>query len=135
MNVTSTDTDPEMAVDIANTVVETFKEKIPDILDVDNVSVLSPAQLKADPSPVSPRPKLNIAIAIVLGGMVGIGLAFLLEYMDNTVRTEDDVEKKLGLPVFGSISHIDEDDIKRMQPFQQQQMNRGELGGTEKKTV
>src|SRR5699024_4285798 len=103
VSVTATDTDPVMTVKIANTVVETFQEEIPDILDVDNVKILSPAEIKADPSPVSPRPKLNIAIAIVLGGMVGVGLAFLLEYLDNTVRSEEDIEKKLGLPVFGTI--------------------------------
>src|SRR5699024_9372891 len=66
VNVTATDTDPGLAVNIANTVVETFQEEIPDILDVDNVKILSPAELKEDPSPVSPRPLLNIAIAIVL---------------------------------------------------------------------
>src|SRR5699024_3820577 len=86
VNVTATDTDPEMSVNIANSIVETFKEEIPDILDVDNVKILSAATVKPDQVPVSPRPKLNIAIAIVLGGMVGVGLAFLLEYLDNTIR-------------------------------------------------
>lgn len=134
VNVTATDTDPEQAVNIANTIVETFQSEIPDILDVDNVSVLSAAELKEDPTPVSPRPKLNIAIAIVLGGMVGVGLAFLLEYLDNTVRTEEDVENKLGLPVFGSISHMDDGDVRgaqqmmKQQQFQQRPSNKG--GGT-----
>lgn len=135
VNVTATDTDAALAADIANTVVETFQEEIPDILDVDNVKILSSAKLKADPTPVAPRPKLNISIAIVLGGMVGVGLAFLLEYMDNTVRTEDDVEQKLGLPVFGTISHVDDGDIRREQTgIQQQNVKRGGLDGTEQKT-
>lgn len=139
VNVTVTDTDPDMAADIANSIVGTFKEDIPEILDVDNVSILTEATVKPDQSPVSPHPKLNIAIAIVLGGMVGVGLAFLLEYMDNTIRTEEDVEKKLGLPVFGSISHIDADDVR---PDQYQfgtsntQINRGGgLNDSEKKTI
>lgn len=138
VNVTVTDTDPDMAADIANTTVETFQEEIPDILDVDNVKVLSAAAVKPDQPPVSPRPKLNIAIAIVLGGMVGVGLAFLLEYMDNTVRTEDDVEKKLGLPVFGSISHIDDGDIHQDQYQFGSKPNvkqGGGFSGTKKETV
>src|SRR5699024_11495820 len=89
--------------------------------------------VKPDPTPVSPRPVLNIAIAIVLGGMVGVGLAFLLEYLDNSIRTEEDVEKHLGLAVFGSISHIDDEDIRNVQHNfahqQQQQQNAHRRGG------
>ncbi|MEC0304543.1 capsular biosynthesis protein, partial [Terribacillus saccharophilus] len=52
------------------------------------------------------------AIAIVLGALVGIGLVFLLEYLDNTIKTEADVEKRIGIPVIGVISHMTEEDIK-----------------------
>lgn len=140
VNVTITDEDAEQGTNIANTIVNTFKDEVPDILNVDNVSILSEAEMKPDPSPVSPRPLLNIAIAIVLGGMVGVGLAFLLEYMDNTVRTEDDVESKLGLSVFGTISHINDGEIRReqqqflKQQNQQSTTKRGGMIGTQKET-
>ena len=39
--------------------------------------------------------------------MAGVGLAFLLEYLDNTVKTEQDIEKILGLPVLGTIAVMD----------------------------
>ncbi|MUK87403.1 capsular biosynthesis protein [Ornithinibacillus sp. L9] len=112
VTVTATDTDPELATEIANTTVQVFQDEIPDLMNVDNVHVLSPAVTPANPSPVNPKPMLNIAIAIVLGAMVGVGIAFLLEYLDTTVKTEDDIEKRLGVPVLGTISHVDDSDLR-----------------------
>jgi len=136
VTVTATDPDPNMARDIANTTVATFQEKIPDIMSVDNVSILSEAEMNGNPSPVSPKPMLNIAIAIVLGGMIGVGLAFLLEYFDNTIKTEKDIEEKLGVPVLGVISHVSDDDIQVNQ-FQsrKQTRSRGEMHGTQEEKV
>ncbi|SEO24977.1 Capsular polysaccharide biosynthesis protein [Amphibacillus marinus] len=111
VTVTATDPDPAMAVLLANTVVEVFQDQIDDLMNVDNVNILNEAQLAASPSPVSPNLTLNIAIALVLGAMVGVGLAFLIEFLDNTVKTEDDVEKTLGLPVIGVISHISDREL------------------------
>lgn len=126
--VTATDTDPEMATQIANTTVSVFQREIPVLMNVsvDNVEVLSPAITASNPSPVSPNKKLNIAIALVLGLMVGVGLAFLLEYLDNTVKTENDIEKRFNIPVIGVISHIDDSDIQTpVANLNQNRRNRG----------
>ncbi|GGF31136.1 capsular polysaccharide biosynthesis protein [Halobacillus andaensis] len=111
VNVTVTDESQSTAVEIANGTVETFQQEIPSLMNVDNVNILSPAVERVDASPVSPKPLLNIAIAIVVGLMVGVGLAFLLEYLDNTIKTEQDVEKTLGVPLMGVISTISEEDL------------------------
>src|SRR5690625_2830158 len=79
-------------------------------MNVDNVNVLNAAVLSANPTPVSPNLTLNVAIAFVLGGMVGVGLAFLIEYLDTTIKTEEDVERYLGLPVMGVISTVKDSD-------------------------
>ncbi|WP_112182136.1 MULTISPECIES: YveK family protein [Paraliobacillus] len=137
VTVTATDPDPEMATAIANQTVEIFESDIFDLMNVDNVSVLSEATTAADPQPVSPNPPLNIAIALVLGAMVGVGLAFLLEYLDNTIKTEEDIEHKLDLPVLGVISHITESDLASTHyPTQGSARNRerGNFGGKTKKT-
>ncbi|MEH7225228.1 Wzz/FepE/Etk N-terminal domain-containing protein [Bacillus sp. JJ1566] len=107
MKITVQHPDPEMAVKIANTTANVFKKQIVKIMNVDNVSILSPAELPENPSPVKPNPVLNMAIALVVGLMAGVGLAFLLEYIDNTVKSEQDIEKLLGLPVLGAIAQID----------------------------
>ncbi|UZJ79335.1 YveK family protein [Fictibacillus sp. KU28468] len=101
MNVTVQDPDPALAARIANGISHTFKTEIPNIMDIDNVSILSPADLSD--SPVKPNAKLNMAIALVVGLMTGVGLAFLLEYLDNTLKSEQDIEHFLGLPVLGTI--------------------------------
>lgn len=81
-------------------------------MNVDNVHILTEAETKPNPSPVEPRPMLNIAIAVVLGLMIGVGIAFLLEYFDTTIRTEEDIEKKLGLTLLGVVSSMDTEDIR-----------------------
>ncbi|MBO0996430.1 capsular biosynthesis protein [Bacillus sp. SD075] len=105
-SLTVQDSNPAKAVEIANTVSATFQKEIKDIMNVDNVSVLAKAEIKENPAPVKPNPLLNIAIAIVVGLMAGIGLAFLLEYLDNTIKDEDDIERLLDLPLLGSIQKI-----------------------------
>lgn len=105
-SLTVQDSNSTKSVEIANTVSETFQKEIQDIMNVDNVSVLAKAEIKENPTPVKPNPLLNIAIAVVVGLMAGIGLAFLLEYMDNTIKDEEDIERLLELPILGSIQKI-----------------------------
>ncbi|WP_368901463.1 YveK family protein [Oceanobacillus oncorhynchi] len=115
VTVTATDENPAQAVKIANTTVEIFQEEIPSIMNVDNVAILTQAELSENPSPVAPNPIINITIGIVLGVMLGVGIAFLIEYLDNTIKTENDIAKQLGVPVLGVISHVDENDINSHQ--------------------
>ncbi|NRD76340.1 capsular biosynthesis protein [Bacillus sp. BRMEA1] len=100
------DQDAAQAVNIANTVSETFKEEIPSIMSVNNVSILAKAELKENPVPVKPKRSLNIAVGIVLGLLGGIILSFLLDFMDNTLKDEQDVAELLGVPVLGSIKKM-----------------------------
>jgi capsular polysaccharide biosynthesis protein len=103
------DPSQEKAAKIANTVALTFQEEIVKLMKVDNVQILTQAKVDTDPSPVKPKPVLNIAIAFVVGLMAAVGLAFLLEYLDNSVKNEQDIEKYLGLPVLGAVSIIEVD--------------------------
>lgn len=108
VNVSVQDKDPALAVDIANTTASVFETEIKSLMNVDNVSVLSPAVLKDNPSPVAPNPISNMAIAAVIGLMLGIGIAFLLEYLDTTIKNDQDIEDVLGIPLLGIISPIQE---------------------------
>jgi capsular exopolysaccharide synthesis family protein len=58
---------------------------------------------REEKKPVSPKGKIIIPIGIVLGLMVGIGLAFFIEYLDTSVKTIDDIERALQAPVLGVI--------------------------------
>jgi capsular polysaccharide biosynthesis protein len=113
VTVTVRDTNPLRAEDIANTTVDVFQEEIFELMNVDNVSVLNRANAGLNPSPVSPNLTLNIAIAFVLGVMLSIGLTFLLEYLDTSVKIEEDIENYLDLPVIGTVAHMAESDIQQ----------------------
>lgn len=99
------DEDPAQAAVIANKISDVFVKEVMRILKVNNVETID----KAIPieKPVNVKTALNIAIAMILGLMLGVFTAFVLEYMDNTIKTENDVQKHLDLPVLGLIPDHD----------------------------
>jgi capsular polysaccharide biosynthesis protein len=103
------DQDPEMAAHIANAMAEEFSATIIQIKKVDSVSIIDKAVAPSDS--VKPKKALNTLIAFVVGLMFAIGLALLLEFLDNTIKDEKDVEEILGLPVLGLIPHYDGDNL------------------------
>lgn len=56
--------------------------------------------------PFSPNIKLNVVTAAIIGLLLAIGGALLIEYLDDTVKTSDDIEKLVGLPTLATISFI-----------------------------
>lgn len=56
-------------------------------------------------SPIGPQRGRNILVALLLSFAAGIGLAFLLDYLDDSVRTSDDISRHLGLPTLALIPH------------------------------
>ena len=75
-------------------------------LDANNVRIVEPAVPAVEP--VRPRKMLNLLVGIVLGLGIGLMLAFFVEYMDDTVRTPEQVEQVVGVPVFALIPVIPE---------------------------
>lgn len=100
------DTDPALATTIANNLAQVFMKHVVRIMKVDNVQVIDKAEIPI--KPIRPRPMLNVAIATFTGLMLGLGIVFLLAYLDNTVKTPSDVEKYLELPIIGAIPVINE---------------------------
>ncbi len=96
------------ATDIANTVSSIFKEEIQEVMEVNNVVILSPAVVKEGQLPVFPNFFLNLIIALSVGILFGIGIAFLLDYFDTSVKDKKDVERLLDVPLLAIISITDE---------------------------
>ncbi len=69
---------------------------------VDSVAVSSPAELPE--VPVRPRILLNTLLGFVVGLMLGVGAAFLIEYLDDTAKSSEDVTRVLGLDTLGNVS-------------------------------
>lgn len=100
------DKDREFAANLANATANVFMDVVSETMKMDNVQVIDEA--KVPERPVKPRKLLNIVISGILGVMIGFGVVFLQEYLDNTIKTPEDVEKYLGLPVLGTIPSIGE---------------------------
>ena len=112
LTISAKHSDYPTTVKVANEVANVFVEEIPNIMTVKNVSILNEAKMLAEPSTVQPNPILNIAISVVVALMLGIGLALLLEYMDDTIKDEHDVQLYAELPVLISIPRVTQEDLE-----------------------
>jgi capsular polysaccharide biosynthesis protein len=106
LKVTVQNTDPILATDIANTLVEEFTKEIMRITKTDNVAVVDYAKIPK--FPIKPNKIMNIIIAAVLGEIIIIFLCFLKEYLDNTLKSEKEIKKYLELSVIGSIPNFNQ---------------------------
>lgn len=107
VNIRVQDEDEARAVKIANTIAEIFKEEIPILMHVDNINILFVAQSSEHPVPVKPNKLLNLLIATIGGFSLALVLAYFLETLDRTIKTEQDIEEILSLPVIGVVSNIE----------------------------
>ena len=96
------DSNPQRAQQVANAVGDVFSEQIasPDAGAI-TATVWNRAQLPSEP--VSPSLKRNVAVALGIGLLLGVGLAFLLEYFDDSWRSPEEAEQISGYPTLGII--------------------------------
>jgi capsular polysaccharide biosynthesis protein len=112
MTITAQDHSYVQAARIVNATAEVFRSQIPTIMKVDNVTLLNEAKETLQPAPVKPKPKLNIVISFVVSLMVALGLVFTLDYLDDSLKTEQAIRNFLGLPTLGVISKIKHKELK-----------------------
>lgn len=106
LDITAQGSTPQEALNRVTAISEAFVENSASVYTAGEVKIMDKGELPK--APVKPNKKLNIAIAFFLGLMVSVGVSFLLEYMDSTVKTSEDVKKCLDLPVLGTIPVNDE---------------------------
>ena len=104
LKITVKESNPEMAALIANGVAQALSGKVFKVLNVKNIQVLDPAEPAKDP--VSPKVLLNILLAGIFGLALTVAIIFVREYLDDTIRTSEDVESHLELPVLGLIPEV-----------------------------
>lgn len=81
--------------------VRSYEEiRVAEAKTMDTVTVVEPAVLA---SRVGPKTATNTLLAVVVGAMIAVGMAFLIEYLDDTVKSPDDVERAAHLATFGAI--------------------------------
>ena len=86
-------------------VLQRLKETgVTGMLQMSNVRILD----RAEPPdrPVSPKPVRNLALAVIVGALLGTGLVFFLEFLDTSLSTREQVEERLGLAFLGIVPEI-----------------------------
>lgn len=114
LDVSVKDTNPALARDLANQLVadliaqikqiEQQETQLPNSRSGDNLVVVSPAVLPD--RPVSPNIPLNAGIAFVVGLLVALGLAFLLDHLDQSVKNDEELTERLGIPSMGNLGFV-----------------------------
>lgn len=115
INITVTDRDPTVAMAIARNVVPAFNAALDDLQSQVGASTSSrldalvPWDLPTSPpaSPYSPDITKNVLFAVVGALVLAVALAFFLERLDNTVKSEADIRTRLGLTLVGTILNRD----------------------------
>ncbi len=100
------DKNPNMAATMVQAITNEFVTTSKVLVPNGNIKVIE--SVKVPEIPVSPNKKMNIAIAFLLGLMVSVGISFLLEFLDNTYKNREQLEKELDIPVIGTIPHIEQ---------------------------
>lgn len=106
LKVSVENTSPKLAMDIANTLVEEFTLEIVRITKTDNVAVVDNADMPIEP--IKPNKVMNTAVAAMIGEMLVLLIVFLKEYLDNSIKSEKDIEKYLGVSVIGTIPNFNQ---------------------------
>ena len=99
-------------VDITRSLFESLLKRakeaaVTEGLNVTNIVVVDPARVPE--TPVKPKKAQNILLALITGLTLGIGLAFFFEYLDNTIKTPDEVERYLKIPLLGVVGSFPTD--------------------------
>jgi len=98
-----------------DTLLSRIKESsIVDNFNASNIRIAQKAPLPL--APVKPKKKLNLILSIIFGLMTGVGVSFFIEYIDQTLRTEEDVARYLDLPVLSVIPVGDPEQPKVLVP-------------------
>lgn len=92
------------AVKVANTISKVFSDDASKIMNIDNVSTLSKAETAKK---VAPKPLTNAIIGVFIGIVIALIIILIVELLDRRIKTEEDVQEILDLPVLGSIPDFD----------------------------
>ncbi|MGO4108851.1 YveK family protein [Paenibacillus sp. YAF4_2] len=133
MTLAVQDVSYKQAAEIVNAISIVFQKEIPNIFNIENVSILNEASLDDQPGPVAPNVTLTIIISFIVSLMVAVGIAFLLEYMDDTIKTEADVERYLGQATLAMVAKVGEAEFQNGSGSRE--LGRQKAGGLENVTI
>lgn len=101
IKITVLDEKPDMAQKISKTVATTFSKEVSNIYNMKNVNILDEANLPNVPYNMNLTKEFIIYFAV--GFAIGVGIIFMMFYFDKSIRTIEQIENKLKLPILGAV--------------------------------
>ena len=111
IKITVTTDKPQYSADIANETAKVFTAEVAEIYNINNVHVVDEAEQQTAPSNINH--KRDIVLFIAVGIMISIVYIFVVIMLDTTVKTEEEIESLVKLPVLASIPMYDVAESKR----------------------
>ena len=105
LKISVTDSDPELAASIANSIAQVFSGEVAKIYQMNNISVIDIAQVPEEVSNNTLTRDFFIALFISIFGSIGV--IFIIYYFDDSIKLTDDLEEEIGMPVIAKVFKSD----------------------------
>ena len=105
LSITVSDSDPNQAATIANTLRDEAAKKIIEVTKVSDVTTLEAALPAENPS--TPQTKRNLVLGFIAGAFLATALVLVLEVLDDRVKRPQDIEEGLGMTLLGVVPHAE----------------------------
>ncbi|WP_083676174.1 Wzz/FepE/Etk N-terminal domain-containing protein [Paenibacillus sp. FSL H8-0548] len=122
------DSDSKLAADIVNTAVDAYKKAAAQILGITNIQVLTTAQ--ENPNSINEKSNTIVFVGFILGLILSLAFIFLLDSLDDSIKSDRQIEDVLGLTVLGDVSQMKKKDYARHLKKQKSILVRGETIGS-----
>ena len=107
IEITVKNENPSYSAKIANEIAKVFTEKVKEIYNIENVQIVDEAEIATSPSNINH--KKDIAIFAFAGLVIAIMYVLIANMLDTTVKTQEDIEKSINIPVLACIPFYDMD--------------------------
>lgn len=98
------DKDRKMAAKIANEIAGVFIKYVAQIMHIENIQIIDKAEVPL--KPIKPRPIINMIVTFIVASMISTCAVIIREYLDNTIKSSEEIEKKFNLPVVGIVPKL-----------------------------
>jgi capsular polysaccharide biosynthesis protein len=123
--ITAVNSDPEMAVKIVNALVNVYSRQLPTVFPTSGIKVLTEAEPSAHPSPINPPSNRAFIVSIFIGIAMGIGAVFLIDSLDDSIRSKRDVESQLEMVLLGQVCPFTKKDVSSKSKRNKYEQRRG----------
>lgn len=126
--ISAVDTDPKLAAEIVNAGVEAYRQVAAETLGITNIQLLTVAE--ENPFSINEKSNSMLFVGLMLGLIAGIGCVFLLDSLDDSIKSEREIEELLGLTMLGQVTKMKRKDYARQLKMQKNILVRGESVGS-----